>query len=288
MQAAHLGQAGDLALGRRPELFVGQPGERRADQRLEVAEGGEVVEEIGPAPPPGQLGRSLAFLGRERVVVERAQDLLVLVRRVRVVVLPARSQQRVDLDVDPVAKQRPEVFALAVERLQPGDDPEPGMDLAGRVAQDAVVARHVLGRQPGDLVVVLPLPDQVGPAVAADVERLGVLEPGAAVVGPDGHEGQLGRLAHEVRDQLRVMGPGRRVGQGQREAGLEAAEGVVDPRSAQCGVAAEELLGHRARLEREQARRQAVLHGQLDVLLEPGQVGIQVSLGIDALGSGGC
>ncbi len=262
------------------------PGQARvgdAEERREhlVRAGGEVEVRLGTAFP--QLGRQFAFPIREAELVDRSavDGARVGIARVPVRHLPPARDERRRLDVQSVAEPRPDGVVLAVERLEARDDAERGIDGAGGVLQHAEEAQRARAGLPRDLLVVLPLADEVRAPVTADVERLRVLEARAAVVRPDVEEPEVGHLVHERRQHLGVVLADAGVRERHRVARLEGAERVIDARSAQHRVAGEELLGDRTRLEREQPGHEAVRAGQRGVSLENGEVGREVVGGVE-------
>ena len=219
--------------------------------------------------------RSRSSNGRlkHRPAVDRVR---VGVARVGVGHRPAARDEGVRLHLDAVAEAAPQRVVLAHERLEARDDAEAGRHGAGGVAERAEELERVLARDAGDGGVVAPLAHHVGAAVAADVERRRVLEPRAAVVGPDRQEPEVGDLLEQRPDHLGVVIADERVGQRHRVARPERPERMVHARAAQHRVPGEELLGHRPRLEAEQARDEAVRARQRGVPLEEREVGRQV------------
>jgi len=67
-----------------------------------------------------------------------------------------------------------------------------------------------------------------------------------------------------------------RVGDGEIETGMPAANGVIHARSPQHGVALEKVIGHRTRLETDQSRSKAVLLRQLRIRLQEVQVCLEI------------
>ena len=143
---------------------------------------------------------------------------------------------RRDPEIEPFGQAVEDERLLVREGEEIEEQAEVGPGLGGRVAQGPEIAEDVLRGGLGDGLVGFPLPDEIGPAVAAGVEAGRVLEARAAVVRPEIDVAELGDLAHQPPHELGVVPADGGMGQGQRETGTIAPERVVDAGPAKIGI----------------------------------------------------
>ena len=77
------------------------------------------------------------------------------------------------------------VIMLNFKWFQTQRNLEFGIDFRGRNSEQRHEINDIFTRHCRDLIVIAPFSNQIGTAVAADVERIGVLESGPAVVTPN-------------------------------------------------------------------------------------------------------
>ena len=278
MQQAAEGADGlEARLAQRRQLLVQQPGVRDAQQGLHVKRRCRRIADFRfDAARPVRFEQGL--LARVEGGVKDGPGQTGLFGIVGVVVrqVVAAHQKGGRLDAESVAQAGHDDVMFLLERLDPQQHFEAGVDLGGRLAHEAEPAQCALRRRLRDLRMVSPFADQVGAAVAAHVERGGVFEAGAAVVGPDGEVVQFRHGLHQAAHQVAVVIPGDGMILRQGVAGQVRAERVVDAGTPQGRMALEEVLGQAARLEAEQPGPEAVRLPQGRQPAEPVQVGLQV------------
>lgn len=201
-----------------------------------------------------RLREHVGLGGIHRGVEDTPGDTHVLrILRMRVGQRVAAHQERRRLVGDVRAHAGLDVVVLHLERLDAEDDVEVGVQRRRGVAQVVQEARDALARGLGDLLVAAPLADHVGPAIAADVERRGVLEARAAVVGPDREVRKVGHAPQQPLQGLAEVAARDRVILREGVARQPGAERMVDARTAERGILLEEPLGEGARLEHAHA-----------------------------------
>ena len=177
-----------------------------------------------------------------------------------------------------------DVVVLHLEGFDPEDDVEIRVQLRGGGAEILQVAHDALARGLGHLVVAAPFPDHVGTAVAADVERRGVLEARTAVVRPDRHVGEVGHGAHQLLQRLAIVPLHDRVVLRHREPRQARAERMIDAGAAERRVFHEEPVGHRARLEHAHAGFEPVLPAEVREFAQVVEIRVEVERRPEALG----
>ena len=284
-EAAEAGGAGDTGLAQGRELAVDEAGEGEAEERLVVHDAAGGVVEGGLDALGAKIGEGGFLGGVEPVVGDGAGDAEVF--RVFGVGIRERvtaHEEGRGLEGEVVAETSLDGVVLDLEGFDAEKDVEVGVDLGGGGLEVAQITDDALAGGLGDFVVVAPLANHVGAAVASDVEGGGVLEAGAGVVGPEREVGEIGDAAEEGLDGLAVVADGDGVVLGKAVAGKARAERVIDAGAAQGGELGEEALGEAARLEHDHAGFQAVAAAEIGEGDEAVEVGVEVVGGPEAAG----
>ncbi len=194
--------AGDAGVAHGEEFLVQRVRERHAEHRLLVHHGARGIVEHGLNALRARLLQRHRLVGRHRGVEDRAAGAgLLRVARVAVGRVVALDHERRRFPAHVTAERGLDVVVLDLEGLDAEEDVEIGIHLGGGDLEIFEEASDARTRGGGDLVVVAPLADHVGTAVAADVERGAVFEAGAAVVREERHMAEVRHGVHELADR---------------------------------------------------------------------------------------
>ena len=173
------------------------PWEGQAEERLMIHDARSRVMEHGLAALGARGDQRVGFRLIHRGVEEAARDSLILGIfgvSVRHIITFHEQGRRFPGDVS--AHAGFDVLMLHLERFDAQNNIKVGVQFGRGGLQIFQITDDAFARRLRDFIVVTPFADHVGSAIATDIKGRGVLEAGAAVIGPDGHVAQVGHMAH--------------------------------------------------------------------------------------------